>query len=323
MFHFRFIFFVAIFLILAAALLYGLIRNLLRICMGKAKKRHWMVFLLCACVTGIIVWGMTKGFERFEVRHVEFVSESVPKNFDGYRIVVFADAHVGTFTGNRQSLLREAITAINAQKPDAIMFCGDIVNRSPEELTPFIKELCSLKAKDGVYSVLGNHDYSLYQHNATEQQKSAALERTKSLERSFGWHLLLDENVKIGRDGDTIYVAGEENQGSGPFPKYANVEKTMKDIPDSAFVIMLQHDPSAWREHILEKTNAQITLSGHTHAGQFVLFGWSLSSLMYKEVKGAYYEDDRMLYVTSGLGGVIPFRFGVSREIVVITLKRK
>jgi predicted MPP superfamily phosphohydrolase len=111
-------------------------------------------------------------------------------------------------------------------------------------------------------------------------------------------------------------------------PRKGDVQKTLNSPSSiihhpSDFVIMLQHDPSCWREKILPECNAQLTLSGHTHGGQFQLFGWSPAALSYSEWEGMTYEGSRALYVSTGAGSLIPFRLNQPREITVITLKRK
>ncbi|MDO4819916.1 MAG: metallophosphoesterase [Prevotella sp.] len=324
MFFLRFLIPPIILLLIVAGLVYGVVRNVIRLCRHKLKIRHAITLAFCLLIIGIITWGFTLGFEAFRRVEVEYASKDLPEGFDGYRIVMFSDAHVGNFHGSRAHILRHALHEMNAEKADAIVFCGDIENQSPEELLPFIDDFKGLHAKDGVFSILGNHDYSLYMHNADEKKKQESLARTIATEESFGWKVLRNENTIIHRGEDSIFIVGEENQGSGMFPKYANVEKAIQGIPNTAFTIMLQHDPTAWREHILKKTTAQLTLSGHTHAGQFSVFGWSPASHIYDEVRGAYYtEDGRMLYVSSGLGGVVPFRFNMPGEIVVITLRCK
>ncbi len=311
-------------LLLTIGVIYGFVRNIIRLCRGRMKVHHTIILAICTLVISIIVWGFTIGFSTLHIERVEYASDKLPKAFNGYRIVMFSDAHVGNFNGWRAKILRNAIKEINNQDADIICFCGDIENKSPDELQPFIQDFKSLKAKDGVFAVLGNHDYSLYLHDATKEEQQNELQRTIATEESFGWRLLRNENTAIHRSNDSIFIIGEENQGSGPFPKMANVEKATQDIPLSAFSIMLQHDPTAWKEHILEKTNAHLTLSGHTHAGQFSLLGWSPVTYFYDTVRGIEMtNDNRMLFVSSGLGGVVPFRFGVPGEIVVITLKTK
>ena len=307
-------------LIIIGLLLFGLIYNSIRLIRRKAKRRHIVGLALSVSIILFFTYGFTLGFEAFNVKHVELDSADLPASFDGYKIVMFTDAHVGNFAGHRQWMVKRAVDSINAQHPDAIVFCGDIMNADPAELKPFVGMLSSLKARDGVYSVLGNHDYSLYKRDISEEEMRKLNEKLRQSERSFGWHLLMNENAIIRRDADSIVFAGEENDGNGPFPCYADAAKTMAGINDSSYVIMLQHDPSAWRRQVLPQTNAQLTLSGHTHAGQISLFGWSPTSLIYEENCGVYRQGDRILYVSSGLGGVVPFRIDFPGEIVVITL---
>jgi uncharacterized protein len=276
------------------------------------------LFFIC-----VLVYGSLFGLDRLVVRHIDYSSPDLPASFNGYRIVQFSDAHVGTYTPFHIKAFNISIDSINAQKADAIIFCGDLINFEPAEIYPYIGKLSSLKAPDGVFSIMGNHDYPMYMKNLTTAQRVANLKELQSRERQFGWNLLLNEHYSIHRGSDSIVIAGEENDGRPPFPALANVDETLKNINIRSFIIMLQHDPSAWRKQILKKTNAQLTLSGHTHAMQFEIFGWSPASFLYKEWGGMYYQGNHAIYVTKGLGGVIPFRFGAWPEIVVITLHRK
>ena len=270
----------------------------------------------------IIFYGSLFGLDRLVVRHVDYSSPDLPASFDGYRIVQFADAHVGTYTQSHIGAFNAAIDSINAQKADAIMFCGDLIDLEPAEVNPYIEKLSSLKAPDGVFSIMGNHDYPMYMKSLTAKQRVANLKELQSRELQFGWNLLLNEHYAVHRGKDSIVIAGEENDGRPPFPALASADETLRNVDVRSFIIMLQHDPSAWRRQILKKTNAQLTLSGHTHAMQFEMFGWSPASFLYKEWGGMYYQGNHAISVTKGLGGVIPFRFGAWPEIVVITLHR-
>lgn len=273
---------------------------------------------LCAVIT---VYGSTIGFKELNVKHVTIYSKDLPKTFDGYRIVQFSDAHVGTYTQGREYILGKAIDSINAQRANTIVFTGDLQNMQPGEIVPHSNTFSKLRATDGVYAVLGNHDYALYL-KATAKERELLTKETERLERSFGWNLLLNEHKVIKRGRDSIVIAGEENGGLPPYPNKADIAKTLKGISRNAFVVMLQHDPTNWRRDILPHSNTQLTLSGHTHNAQFSLFGWSPSQWIYKESYGLYEEGGRQLYVSCGLGGFVPFRFGATGEIVVFTLKR-
>jgi predicted MPP superfamily phosphohydrolase len=233
---------------------------------------------------------------------------------------LFSDAHVGTLTGSRQWMLQRAVDSINAQHPDMIVFAGDLQNLQPKELYKQMDILSSLKAKDGIYSVLGNHDYAQYV-TCSEAEKAANCKEIISLERQMGWTVLLNDHKVIQRGKDHLVIAGMENDGDGErFPQKGDINKTLSGT--NGFTILLEHDPSSWRRKIIPDGRAQLTLSGHTHKMQFALFDWCPMSLTGKEFNGWYTNDSQSLFVTAGLGGLIPFRFGAPGEIVVITLKR-
>ena len=268
----------------------------------------------------ILLYGSFIGFEKMEVNHQTYESPDIPVAFNGYKIVMFSDAHVGTYDKKRQWILQRAIDSINAQKPDIIIFTGDLQNLQPQELYLHKDILSSLKAKDGVYSVLGNHDYAQYV-SCNEAQKAANCRGTVTLERQMGWTLLLNEHRTIQRGRSHIIIAGMENDGDGRrFPQKGNIKKTLKGVSNKDFTILLEHDPSSWHRRIIPDGRAQLTLSGHTHNMQLSLFGWSPMSLTGKEVNGWYHDGQQSLFVTAGLGGLIPFRFGATGEIVVLTL---
>ena len=282
------------------------------------------VGVVLACVLmGLTGYGLTFGFEELEIHHVEYVSSDLPEAFDGYRIVQFSDIHLGSYTGRRLWVVERAVDSILAQHADMIVFTGDIQDFEPSEILPFNHMLSRLHAPDGIYSILGNHDYAVYQ-DADSATKRANTQLTQQYERQLGWTLLMNENRTIRRGADSLVLAGMENWGSVKrMPRQGDVAMTMQGIDSTSFVIMLQHDPSAWREKILPESHAQLTLSGHTHGMQFGFFGWSPMALFKEDWGGFVYEDDRALYVSTGLGGLVPFRLGMPGEITVITLRRK
>ena len=268
----------------------------------------------------ILIYGSTIGFRRLEIKHVDIYSRELPKSFDGYRIVQFSDAHVGTLNGSRQWMLQRDIDSINAQRGDMIAFTGDLQNMQPNELYPIQDIMCKLKAPDGVYSVLGNHDYSYY-IKATPAIEASNEKEIISLQRQFGWTVLLNEHRAIHRGTDSIIVAGEDNYFDvKEHPRHADLKKTLTGIGSGAYVVMLQHEPAAWRNSILPSSNVQLTLSGHTHGGQVNIFGLRPTMIGDTPDKGLYLEGYRALYVTSGISGLIPFRFNVPGEITVLTL---
>ena len=290
----------------------------------KTKKNFGnLVGLLCVPVIWyILFYGIFIGFNKLEVNRHTYTSPALPEAFDGYKIVLFSDAHVGSYTERNEEVLKRAIDSINAQQPDLIVFVGDLQNTQPQDIYRHIDVLGSLKAKDGIYSILGNHDYGDYICGNTAR-KVANCRETISLERQFGWTVLQNEHRNISHDKSSIVIAGMENDGDGiKFPQKGDVIKTLKDVKEGTFILMLEHDPSAWRRKIIPDGRAQLTLSGHTHKMQFSIFGWCPMTIYQKEVNGWYQEGEQSLFVTAGLGGLIPFRFGSTGEIVVLTLRK-
>lgn len=299
----------------------SLVFRILSLFWRKVRALELPVALACTFVALVVmVYGSTLGKNRLVVREQTLYFSELPKEFDGYRIVQLSDFHIGTF-GKDTSFVSRVVAEVRTQKPDVIVFTGDLVNSNANEVEPFIPLLSSLSAPDGVLSVFGNHDYCYYNHHdRTEeiQREQAAL---KANERRMGWQLLLNEHRVMERDSSRIAIVGVENVGRPPFPHYGNIAKAMEGLNDSTFVILLTHDPSHWRMEVLPDTDIPLTLSGHTHAMQFRIGSVTPVALRYPEWGGLYEENGQQLFVSTGVGGNIPFRFGAWPEICVLTLR--
>jgi predicted MPP superfamily phosphohydrolase len=285
-------------------------------------RRNWGNII--GLVAGAGFWVMTVyGTQiepaELEVRRVELAFDDLPRQFDGYRIVQFTDAHVGTFVGHRRAWLQNVVDSINAQHADLVAFTGDLQNIRPSDITPVAPLLASIRGKDGVVSVLGNHDYAAYTADSPEK-KAASCRQTVAIQRQMGWHLLLNEHEVLRRGNDSLVIAGEQNLEK---PDSADFRRTMYGVGPRAFVILLQHNPRAWDRYILPSGRVQLTLSGHTHGGQISFMGANAAKLSYKEPYGVYEEGNRRLVVSGGIGGLVAFRLGIKPEIVVITLRRR
>jgi predicted MPP superfamily phosphohydrolase len=268
-------------------------------------------------------FGAFAGFQQFDVNSVDCYFSDLPEAFDGYRIALFSDAHVGSYTSGDEKVLEAAVDSLLAMKADAIFFLGDIQNVGPWELREKLPILGRLKAPDGVFSILGNHDYSTYQ-GGDPRRKLAYEKQTVQLEREMGWRLLLNDNYVLRHGNDSIYFCGmEDNEKVNTDHGYGRIEQAVEGVGKGQFAILLAHNPKVWRRKALPESNVQLTLSGHTHGGQVSLFGFSTTSMFYDEDKGLYQEDDRQLFVTKGLGALIPLRFNVNGEVVLLTLHRK
>ena len=273
-------------------------------------------------VMGYILYGAFFGTENFQIRETTILSKDLPKGFENYRIVQISDIHCGSWAGDTQAL-QKAVNLINAQEPDLIVFTGDLVNNIATELDEFMPVLSQLKAKDGVYSVLGNHDYAMYIPWESPEKKEENLNALKQKQADMNWNLLNNRHVKLYQNGDSIALIGVENSGRPPFPNYAKLPEAMEGT-EGMFKVLLSHDPSSWRREVLPETDIQLTLSGHTHAMQTKIFGFSPSVWVYPEYEGLYTEGGQMLYVNIGLGHLMyPLRLGAWPEITLLTLKRE
>ena len=253
-----------------------------------------------------------------QIKDVEISSAELPECFDGYRIVHISDIHARSFQ-KRGKALQKMVARVNGLEADLIAFTGDIITMNSSELDSLSHILKDLKAKDGVISVLGNHDYCIYAHpKAADDDVSKVIEK----EKAMGWDILIDENRRIIRGTDTIAVIGVENTSpSRHFPSKGDLAKASEGT-EGLFRILLSHDPMHWEMEILGK-DYPLTLSGHTHAMQFALGKWCLSKYIFHQYRGLYTQDGQNLYVNIGLGETIfPARIGAVPEITLITLKK-
>ena len=269
------------------------------------------------------LYGFFIGRFRWEVKAWEYDSQAVPVAYDGYRIVQLSDIHSGGWRGHEQ-VFAEIVEQVNSLHPDLICFTGDLVDISAEDmhsLTPYLQRLV---AKDGIISIMGNHDYLPYARFASERERRAAIDKVIAYERdTLRWTLLLNEHLILRRGNDSIAILGCENQSVGAHPviQRGNLLRTMQGT-DGMMRILLTHDPSQWRAEVVRATDIPLTLSGHTHAMQMRLFGFTPSRWIYPECDGLYREDNQQLYVNIGLGGTMHMRIGANPEVTLLTLKR-
>ena len=269
----------------------------------------------------MIIYGSFIGRTQFDVKEVTYSSSKLPSSFDGYRIVQLSDIHIGSWQGNA-SAIQNLVNLVNEQHPDLMVITGDLVNHRAIELNDFQHILAGLKAKDGVYSILGNHDYGPYFRWKNKQEQDDNLSDLQQRQAAMGWKLLNNSHTILIQGNDSIALIGVENEGEPPFSQYADLPKAMQGT-EGMFQILLSHNPTHWRREVLPESDIDLMLAGHTHAMQLKLGNYSPSSYIYPEWSGMYLEGTRGLYVNVGIGYVgLPFRFGAWPEITVLTLRR-
>lgn len=297
--------------------------------LGRSRIR--LITKVAATVGGLtfalIWWGALVNRFNLNVKNVEIERDDIPAGFDGYKIVQISDLHTGTY-GTDTTFVSKLVDTVNAQSPDLIVFTGDIVNSRAFELNPHVAPLSRLNSRDGVYSIMGNHDYGDYANWDSQKQKMESIEYLKELQASMGWNMLNNATEMIHRGNDSIALIGVENIGDHPFPVYGSLSKAYPALNDSTFKILLTHNPAHWCDSISnhENLNVQLSLSGHTHAMQLEIAGYSPAIYRYPTWGGLYADADstHMLYVNIGAGTVgMPARIGATPEITVLTLHKK
>ncbi|MEN2435402.1 metallophosphoesterase [Weeksellaceae bacterium A-14] len=274
---------------------------------------------------GLIFDGIIFGKYRFRARKVRLRFKNLPDAFEGYRIVQISDVHSGSFFHPEK--LQRAIDLINRQKADLILFTGDMVNNYAEEFQPFIPLFQSITAKDGKFSVLGNHDYGIYAL-PTEAEQQLNVLKLKKMEEEAGFTMLRNEHVQIEKNGSLFYLIGVENWGEKPFPQYGDLDKATEGIPASAFKILMSHDPTHFDRIVkFHPSDVQLTLSGHTHGMQFGIdlknCKWSPVEYRYPKWIDLYESLGKYLYVNRGFGVIgYPGRVGIDPEITVFELAK-
>lgn len=282
---------------------------------------------IAAIPFGAILYGIYNGKYNFKVLKYTLSFEDLPDAFDGYKLTQISDIHSGSF--DNMDKVRYAVDLINGQQSDVILFTGDMVNNEAREMKPYVDIFSKLKAKDGLYSVLGNHDYGDYIRWESGEAKRQNLEDLKQIQKQIGFDLLLNESRYIERNGEKIALVGVENWGAGGFKQAGDLKKAVRRIQKEDFKILMSHDPSHWEKQVIgDEYHYHLTLSGHTHGMQFGIeipgwFKWSPVKWRYKYWAGIYEELGQYINVNRGFGYIgFPGRVGIWPEITVIELKK-
>jgi predicted MPP superfamily phosphohydrolase len=292
-------------------------------------KRRRYIFTIVAMVVSLLtftllLYGMAVGRKKLVCNSVEITSAELPKEFDRLKIVHISDLHLKSFYGDT-TVISQMVDKINSLNPDIVCVTGDIVSLTADEILPYKPQLSRIKAKEGVYSIMGNHDYGDYVKWNSEEDKLFNIQKLNTYQKEMGWQMLNNGYANITNQGDTIIVIGVENWGNPPFSRYGNLNEAYKTLTDNKYKILLSHNPEHWQQ-VLGETNINLTLSGHTHAMQlkFVLGEnqYSLASLRGEWWSGLYQRGEQSLYVNDGIGCTLfTFRVGAYPEITLITIK--
>lgn len=291
---------------------------------GRRKFLSVVGLASAGILSALFLDGVIFGKYRHRVRKVKLKINNLPESFKGYKIIQISDLHAGSFFNTDK--LKPAFELINEQKPDLILFTGDMVNNIAEEMRPFIPLLGSLQAKDGKFSVLGNHDYGEYVGWKSQKDKQQNIPNLIAHQNAAGFKVMRNQNSVIEKNGERIYILGVENWGLKPFPQYGDIDKALKGVPQEAVKILMSHDPTHFDEIVKHHpANIALTLSGHTHGMQFGLdlknVRWSPVKFRYKKWADLYESAGKYLYVNRGFGVIgYPGRVGILPEITLFEL---
>lgn len=276
-----------------------------------------------------IIEGIVWGKFDFRVRKVSIKFPDLPNEFDGYKIAQLSDMHLGSFDSKDYDKVARGITMLNNQNPDLFVFTGDSVNNLSEEMKPWLSLLKTIKAKDGKYSILGNHDYGVYVFGEDKIAQQKNIDKLNQYHESIHWNLLRNESIRLHKGNQFINIIGVKNWGIGHFPKDGDLDLATKNINDGEFNILLSHDPSHFDAIVKNFTKKMhLTLSGHTHGMQFGIeipgvIKWSPIKYRYPKWADLYQENDKYLYVNRGFGFLgFSGRVGIWPEITIIELKK-
>ncbi|WP_159951966.1 metallophosphoesterase [Polaribacter septentrionalilitoris] len=293
---------------------------------GRRKFISQLALGLAAIPFASFIYGIIQGKYNYKVLKYQLSFKDLPDAFDGYTITQISDIHSGSFTNKEK--IQYGVDLINQQKSDVLLFTGDIVNNKADEMDDWIDVFDKLEAKQGKYSILGNHDYGDYMDWKNPQEKIDNFQAVKEIHQKIGFDLLLDEHRYLEKDGQKIALLGVENWGKG-FNQAGDLQKAAAGVRKEDFKILMTHDPSHWEYKVKQDDfNYQLTLSGHTHGLQMGIeipgfFRWSPSKYVYKQWAGLYQEFDRYINVNRGFGyHAFPGRVGIWPEITVIELKK-
>ena len=294
---------------------------------SRSRFLQYLGFISGGLVLGTMFVGMFKWVYQFNVIKETIKLPGLPKDFEGFKIVQISDMHLGSWTLRKP--LEQAVELINQMDADIVLFTGDLVNYATKEAFRFEEILKKIKAKNGVYTILGNHDYGDYVHWSSEEAKKENMDQLYAFFDRVGWKLLNNESHVFKSTSGNLALIGVENWGANPrFPKLGDIDKALLGTENSAVKILMTHDPTHWEKVIVPKGyDISLSMSGHTHGFQFGIeipgIKWSPAKWMYKHWAGLYRDEDsgNYLYVNRGIGSIgYPGRIGILPEITLIEL---
>jgi predicted MPP superfamily phosphohydrolase len=271
---------------------------------------------LAVVVLGAMAVAGYFGSRRLVVKSLDIAHKEIAPEFDGVRIAQLSDLHVGPHTSTE--FLARIARQVEEARPDLIVYTGDMVDDHARDADDFLRAFGHLRAPLGVYAIAGNHDVFAGWSGVAKRLHAA------------GVQVLVNEGTTLRRNGAELWIGGTGDPAAirlgtlvkdseSPVP---DLDRTMAHAPRNAYRIVLAHNPALWRG--LAARGAHLTLSGHTHHGQFSIpaLNWSLASPFLEHAMGRYDAGAATLYINPGTNfWGIPLRLGAWPEITLVTLR--
>ncbi|MEJ7618908.1 MAG: metallophosphoesterase [Pyrinomonadaceae bacterium] len=228
----------------------------------------------------------------------------LPRALNGLRVVQLTDIHHSPFTGREQ--IERAVEMANSLEPDIVALTGDYISHEREYAAPCAEMMGRLRARFGVYAVLGNHDHWTDAQLVTD------------LFRAEGIRVLINEGLHFEQAGAAFWLAGVDDTMVGQ----EDLSLALAGSHDDEMKLLLAHNPVILRR--AARAGVDLVLSGHTHGGQVTLRSERSASGRPRRrlLKGLGRQNDTQIYVSRGLGTVVlPIRYGCPPEVSLLELK--
>ena len=270
---------------------------------GGSRRSDTPLRSLAVSLTHVARAALTEP-HMLSIEHERIHLSRLPKVFDGFRVVQLSDVHHGPFSTPEQ--IERAVETANRLQPDIIALTGDYISKERQYAAPCAEMLGRLKAKHGVYAVLGNHDHWVDAPLITD------------LFRAEGITVLINEGMRFEKDGEAFWLAGVDDTMVG----LEDISLALAGAREDEMKLLLAHNPIVLRR--ATRASIDLVLSGHTHGGQVAIRGerGEVRGARKRLLKGLGRLGNTQIYVNRGLGTVVlPIRYGCPPEISLLELR--
>lgn len=278
---------------------------------GRRTFLRRSVYGLTAASFGGTAYGMIVGRSAYEVNEKIVHIPGLPAAFSGYAIGLVTDVHSSLYMTEEE--MRAYTKILNGMGTDMILVGGDLVNGMAEEIDPFAEAFSGLRAPDGVYGVLGNHDFYTREPDRVSRTATEA-----------GVRILRDESLVLRRGDAHLTLLGVDDAGTAA-QTIQKIRQAAVGAPRTGTRLLLCHRPYFFSQAAAE--GVDLMLSGHTHGGQVVLgqiagVAFTPAAMASPYLAGLYADGAAQMYVSRGIGTVgVPVRVNCPPELTRIVLK--